>query len=387
VPVASDNRKILLVTNDLGPRAGGIETFILGLLEKLDGSQIAIFTSSQEGDQAFDQKMEGKFGVKIYRDRAKVLLPTPRVVGEVKRVMRIHNSQIIWFGAAAPLALMAANLRKAGAGRIVSLTHGHEVWWSKLPVFRQAMRHVGNSVDVLTYLGEYTKEAMEKAVGKNPKLIHIAPGISVNYFKPGEKPEDLLAKFGISDRPTLISVGRLVHRKGQDKLIEAMPIIKREIPNALLLIVGSGPREAHLKSLIKKYSLENDVLLFGRVPYEELPKYFLLGDVFAMPARSRLFGLEVEGLGIVYLEASACGLPVIAGRSGGAPDAVKISETGLVVNGTDINEIANASIALLGDRGRAKEYGANGRAWVVEKWNWDNWGEKFRKVLDGVLES
>jgi phosphatidylinositol alpha-1,6-mannosyltransferase len=383
VPAESNDRKILLVTNDLGPRSGGIETFILGLLEKLDGSEIAIYTSSQAGDAAFDLRLQDKFGVVIYRDRSKILLPTPRVISSIKRIMRVHNSKTIWFGASAPLALMAPNLRKAGATRIVALTHGHEVWWAKVPPFNLALRRIGNSCDVLTYLGEFTKSAISKSVGERVALVQIAPGISTEFFIPGAKPAELLAKYRIGNRPTLICVGRLVHRKGQDKLIAAMPLIKRAIPDVLLLIIGSGPREKFLRREIAKLHLSNDVQMLGRITYDQLPKHILLGDVFVSPSRSRLAGLEVEGLGIVYLEAGSCGLPVIAGDSGGAPDAVQKGKTGLVVDGRSVNEIADACIELLSNSTKAKEFGASGRIWAVDNWNWDLWGNKFAEVLKG----
>jgi phosphatidylinositol alpha-1,6-mannosyltransferase len=159
--------------------------------------------------------------------------------------------------------------------------------------------------------------------------------------------------------------------------------IKEEIPDALLLLIGSGPREVHLRKLISKFGLENDVQLLGRVTYDQLPKHFLLGDVFVSPSRSRLAGLEVEGLGIVYLEASASGLPVIAGNSGGAPDAVLVNKTGLVVDGTNVSEIAKACISLLANPNLAKEFGSAGRTWAVENWNWSYWGSRFSEVLEG----
>jgi len=383
VPPESSRRKILLVTNDLGPRSGGIETFIHGLLETLDGSQIVILTSAQEGGLDFDKELNRKFGLIVYRDRSKVLLPTPRVIRRAKELMRAHEATTIWFGAAAPLALMAPNLRRAGAKRIIALTHGHEVWWAKLPLFNLAMRRIGNSSDVLTYLGPYTKSTIAKSVGKKVSLVQIAPVISTEHFQPGSKPADLIEKYEIGVRPTLLCVGRLVHRKGQDRLIEAMRKIKVEIPDALLLFVGSGPREAHLRNLIRKFGLENDVKLLGRITYDQLPKHFLLGDVFVSPSRSRLGGLEVEGLGIVYLEASSSGLPVIAGNSGGAPDAVLNNKTGIVVDGNDIDEISRACILLLNNSDLAEEFGSAGRIWAVENWNWNYWGSEFKAVLEG----
>ena len=382
-PAEFNKRKILLVTNDLGPRSGGIETFILGLLAKLDGSEVVIYTSAQDGSADFDADLVKRFGVVICRDRTKILLPSPRVTRQVKSVLRSYGCETVWFGAAAPLGLMAPALRRAGAKRVVGLTHGHEVWWAKVPFFDLALRRIGNSSDVLTYLGEFTKSAIAKAVGKRVELTQIAPGISTDFFTPGAKSEALLKKYELSSRPTLICVGRLVHRKGQDKLILAMPEILKSIPNAQLLIVGSGPREAHLRKLIANLNLSSSVKLSGRVAYSDLPAHIRLGDVFAMPSRSRFLGLEVEGLGIVYLEASSCGLPVIAGNSGGAPDAVSINETGLVVDGTNTGEIAEACIKLLADPKLSKELGANGRRWAVANWNWDLWGSRFAQVLKG----
>jgi phosphatidylinositol alpha-1,6-mannosyltransferase len=209
-PAEFKQRKILLVTNDLGPRSGGIETFILGLLAKLDGSDIVIYTSAQHGSADFDAELVKKFGVAICRDRTKILLPTPRVTKQVKSILRSYGSEIVWFGAAAPLGLMAPALRKAGAKRVVGLTHGHEVWWAKVPIFKLAMRRIGNSADVLTYLGEFTRSAIAKSVGRRVVLEQIAPGISTDFFEPGVKSKTLLVKYELKERPTLVCVGRLV---------------------------------------------------------------------------------------------------------------------------------------------------------------------------------
>ena len=376
-------RPILLVTNDLGPRAGGIETFILGLLEQLDGNQIVIYTSSQPGDRAFDAQLLAKFGIIVVRDGAKILLPTPRVNRSVAKVLRKYQSQYVWFGAAAPLAWMAPVLRRAGAKRLVSLSHGHEVWWSTLPPFTWIMRHIGNSLDAIGYLGSFTRNAMSAAVGKHVSLVRIAPGIDLRHFTPGEKDSGLMAKYQLADRKVIISVGRLVHRKGQDKLIEAMPEIVRAVPNALLLLIGQGPYKEHLEKLVEQTQMGAHITFVGRLTYAELPLYIRLGDIFAMPSRSRFFGLEVEGLGIVYLEASACGLPVVAGDSGGAPDAVIEGETGEVVDGTSTSEIAATISTLLLDPSTCKAMGEKGRAWIEAEWDWKMWGAKFSDLLLG----
>lgn len=383
MPVASSPRKILLVTNDLGPHAGGIESFILGLLGEMDGNQIVIYTSSEDGDKEFDQKIKAQYGVEVIRDRAKTLLPTPRVNRAVSRVMREYKSEYIWFGAAAPLGFMAGHLRRKGAKRLVALTHGHEVWWSRIWPFTLVMKAMAKQIDAFGYLGDFTKNAMKRAVGDRTEFVRIAPGISIDHFVPGDKSPELIARYGLDGKLVIVCVARLVERKGQDKLIEAMPEILREIPNAILLIVGQGPYRSHLDGLVSKFGLHESVKFVGRLSYDDLPRHIQLGDVFAMPSRSRHLGLEVEGLGIVYLEASSCGIPVIGGASGGAPDAVLEGETGTVVDGTDSHAIALAAISLLKNPELRQKMSRRGRQWAESEWSWTLWGKKFNELLLG----
>ncbi len=377
------SRKILLVTNDLGPHTGGIESFILGLLGEMDGSQVVIYTSCEIGSEEFDKDLAQKFGVVVIRDRAKVLLPTPRINRSVAKVMKDYDARFIWFGAAAPLGWMSGHLRRSGAKRIVALTHGHEVWWSKLWPFSLVMKTMAGQIDALGYLGEFTKRAMMKAVGDSTEMVRIAPGISIDHFTPGPKSVDLAKELGVENKELVLCVGRLVHRKGQDRLIEAMPRVLKSIPNAALLIVGEGPRRDVLEKLVEKHNLEGTVRIVGRLSYDKLPEVIRLGDVFAMPSRSRFFGLEVEGLGIVYLEASACGVPILAGASGGAPDAVLEGETGLVVDGKNTDAIADSIIKLLNDAPLRQRMSVRGRQWAAEEWNWSHWGREFTQMLLG----
>ena len=376
-------RKILLVTNDLGPRAGGIETFILGLLDQLDGSQIVIYTAKQKGSAEFDSALTAKTGVVIFRDKSSILLPTPWVNRRVRAVMQKYQSEIIWFGAAMPLAWMSALLKRAGAKHIVAITHGHEVWWAKIPVFRQIFSHSTKSISILTYLGDFTRQAMAPAVSRNCSMVQIAPGISIEHFAPGEKPAALVKELDVDGKQVLISVGRLVHRKGQDKLLEALPQVLLSHPDVVLLFVGIGPRKKKLEQLVRRLDLADYVRFVGRVQYDKLPEYFQLGDLFVMPSRSRLAGLEVEGLGIVYLEASASGIAVLAGESGGAPDAVIAGKTGEVVDGTDPTKIAETIIELLDHPSTLIAMGSAGREWTEQRWSWQIWGERFREVLFG----
>lgn len=381
--VANVYKKILLVTNDFGPRTGGIETFLIGLLKRITGHKVIVFTCNQGDTTSYDKNWLDDFGVTVIRDRSKILLPSWRVTNAAKKIVSDQKIEVVIFGAAAPLGLMGAALRKSGVKKIVALTHGHEVWWAKIFPFNLAINRIGRSSDHLTYLGEFTRNAISKALAKRDAqdMVKIAPGIDTAHFIPQPDAMAKRIKLGLENKKIIISVGRLVHRKGQDKLIEAMPIIIKKIPNAHLLLVGEGPYRGHLEKLVTKLNLQENITFVGRILYDKLPTYLSAADLFAMPSRSRFFGLEVEGLGIVYLEASACGIPVVAGNSGGAPDAVLEGITGLCVDGTNVEQIASAVTEICSDAQRASEMGANGRNWIVDQWRWELWSKEFNSLL------
>ena len=373
---------VLFVTNDFGPRAGGIETFVIGLIERRTFGSTIVYTSAQDDSHEYDQRWKRDFGVTVIRDRSKILLPTPRVARNLNKVIKQEGIRVAAFGAAAPLGLLSASMKSAGVRKTVALTHGHEVWWAKIFPFTFAIRRMGATIDSLTYLGEFTQKAISRSLSKQAvkQMVKIAPGIDVEHFSPQDSSE-LRQELGLDEKKVIVSVGRLVHRKGQDHLIESMPEILAKVPNAHLLIVGRGPYLEHLAKLVVVNKIENHVSFIGRVQYAELPRFICAGDVFAMPSRSRFAGLEVEGLGIVYLEASACGLPVVAGNSGGAPDAVVEGVTGLVVDGTNNTQIADAIITLLSNPQKCKEMGNAGQAWIKENWRWEIWSKRFNELL------
>jgi phosphatidylinositol alpha-1,6-mannosyltransferase len=377
------SKKILCITNDFGPRAGGIESFVIGLVERFPKNSVTVYTSTQAGDKAWDAKWLENYGVRVIRDKSRILLPTLRVGANVRKLVRNEKIESVFFGAAAPLGLLARGLRKAGVKNIVALTHGHEVWWAKVFPFNFAIFFIGNSVDHLTYLGNFTRSAISKSLGKKAEnsMVRIAPGIDIEHFKSSGDAVVLRKSLGIDSKKVIVSVGRLVHRKGQDRLIQALPKIKAVIPEAHLLLVGEGPYRGKLESIAKKLNVFESVTFVGRVHYADLTQYICAGQVFAMPSRSRLGGLEVEGLGIVYLEASACGLPVVAGKSGGAPDAIIEGVTGYAVDGNDVSEIARKVSYLLANPIEATKMGEQGRRWVRENWRWEIWAHKFQELL------
>jgi len=375
---------ILCITNDFGPRAGGIETFIIGLIERMPKNSVIVYTSSQKDSEPFDRAWSENYGVEVIRDKSTILLPSFRVGRAVRRIARERQITRAFFGAAAPLALLAQGLRRAGVTRIVSLTHGHEVWWAKLWPFSLAIHRIGAGTDHLTYLGNYTKSEISRALSQSAQdaMVKIAPGIDTNHFAPQSNSAALRDELGLTHKKVIVSVGRLVHRKGQDTLIEALPEILMHIPDAHLLFIGEGPYKDYLVKRAAELQLSHAVTFIGRIQYADLPRYICVGDIFAMPSRSRLAGLEVEGLGIVYLEASACGLAVIGGKSGGAPDAVLEAETGFSVDGTSPHEVADAAITLLQDPVLASGMGSRGRQWIIDEWQWEVWSNRFSALLN-----
>ncbi|MFI6961083.1 glycosyltransferase family 4 protein [Streptomyces sp. NPDC050255] len=378
--------KTLIVTNDFPPRPGGIQAFLHNMALRLDPQQVVVYASTwkrgAEGaaaTAAFDAEQP----FTVVRDRTTMLLPTPRVTRRAVELLRTHGCSSVWFGAAAPLGLMAPALRRAGARRLVATTHGHEAGWAQLPASRQLLRRIGEGTDTLTYLGEYTRSRIAAALtpAAAARMVQLPPGVDEKTFHPDSGGDRVRARLGLTDRPVVVCVSRLVPRKGQDTLILAMPAILAEVPDAVLLIVGGGPYAGELKKLAADTGVLDSVRFTGPVPWEELPAHYGAGDVFAMPCRTRRGGLDVEGLGIVYLEASATGLPVVAGDSGGAPDAVLDGETGWVVRGGSAEESAERIVALLGDAELRRRMGERGRAWVEEKWRWDLLAERLRELL------
>lgn len=376
------DEKILCITNDFGPRAGGIETFLIGLIERLPENSVIVYTSAQDESENYDQQWRENFGVEVIRDKSRILLPTPGVAYCISALIKDRGVKTAFFGAAAPLALLSPVLRRAGIEKIIAITHGHEVWWAKLWPFSWAMRFIARNVEHLTYLGEFTRRAISRSINKSAEsaMVKIAPGIDTEHFLPMDS-TDLKKTLGLIDKRVIVSVGRLVHRKGQDSLIESMPQVLEEFPNAHLVLIGEGPYQGYLEGRAKSLQIDSQITFIGRIAYAELPRYICLGEVFVMPSRSRFAGLEVEGLGIVYLEASACGLPVIAGNSGGAPDAVLDGITGLVIDGKDHQLLARSIKELLGDQEKSREMGLQGRAWIIDQWRWQIWSKKFSELL------
>lgn len=372
-------RKTLVVTNDFPPRPGGIQAFVHNLAVRRPPGSLVVYAPAWEGAAEFDAAQP----FPVVRHPTTLMLPVPAVLRRAREIVRAEGCDSVVFGAAAPLGLLTAPLRRSGVDRFVGITHGHEAGWAALPGSRRLLRRIGDEVDVLTYLGDYTLSRMARALSPSAvtRMRRLAPGVDETVFRPGAGGEEIRARHGLADRPVVVCVSRLVPRKGQDALIHAWPHVLRAVPDATLLIVGGGPYRADLERLRVELGVAHAVRLTGAVPWEELSAHYDAGDVFAMPCRTRRRGLDVEGLGIVYLEASATGLPVVAGDSGGAPDAVLDGETGVVVDGRSVRAIAQAVIGLLRDPSAAQAMGKRGRSWVEREWRWEVQAARFSALL------
>jgi len=371
--------RTLIVTNDFPPRRGGIQSFVHALATRLPAGTVTVYAPAWKDAAEFDARQP----FPVIRHPTSLMLPGPGVSRRAAAIAREHGCDTVLFGAAAPLGLITPALRKAGVTRAVALTHGHEAGWAALPGASGLLRRIGDEVDVVTYLGEYVRVRLARALSPaaQRRMVRLAPGVDVTFFRPGAGGAGVRERLRLAGRPVVTCVSRMVPRKGQDTLIEAWPQVRSQVSDAALLLVGDGPYTSRLRRLAERRGVGDAVIFTGPVPWPELPGYYDAADVFAMPCRTRRAGLDVEGLGIVYLEASATGLPVIGGDSGGAPDAILDGETGYVVH--DTAGTAARIIELLGDPARARAMGEKGQAWVEREWREELPAARLAAILAG----
>jgi phosphatidylinositol alpha-1,6-mannosyltransferase len=370
--------RTLVVTNDFPPRQGGIQTFVAALLARRPAGSVVVLASDAPGSTEYDKALP----YPVVRRPTGMLLPTRSTARAAVDLARRHGCDSAFFGAAAPLGLLAPVLRDAGVGHLVGVTHGHETGWVALPGSRQLMQRIASGLDVVTYISDYTRDRLAPALGARTRLAQLSPGVDVDRFTPDADGSGVRRRYGLGGAPVVVCVSRLVARKGQDVLVAGWPRVLARHPSARLLLVGGGPAEAGLRRAVAAGGVADSVVFTGPVNPDELPGHYAAGDVFAMPCRTRRAGLDVEGLGIVFLEAAACGRPVVAGTSGGAPEAVRQGVTGHVVDPRSPAAVADTIAGLLADSDRARAMGAAGRAWVEERWSWTRIAATFADLLD-----
>ena len=375
--------KTLVITNDFPPRPGGIQTFIYGLVQGFDPDDVVVLTSKHTGWQELDKQEK----YLIFRHNTLMLLPTKAGGDQAITIIKEFNCDRVLFGASAPLGLLANRLKNHGIKKTVAITHGHEVGWAFTPGLKQTFQKIVKDVDKLTYLTKFTFEQISEAISSDQleKFEQLTPGIDINMFNPENKTNGLSQKirerFRLGNKPVVVCVSRLMARKGQDTLIEVWPEVLKKVPDAHLLIVGGGSLKQSLHKKTFDNNVHTSVTITGAVDWKELPGFYAAGDVFAMPVRTRNLGFDVEGLGIVYLEASATGIPVIAGNSGGAPEAVIDGVTGFVLNPNNQMILAEKIIELLLNKELSNRLGKQGRSWIEKQWQWPSRHLQLKNLL------
>ncbi len=366
-----------MVTNDFPPRVGGIQRTLEALWRELPADRVAVFCPAFHGWEEYDAGAP----FTIFRQPERHLFPTPGMAKRVEAAARDVGADVIMFGATYPLAALGPRLATRGLPYLTA-AHGFEYWISIAPAVHRLIRYAtSRAARVPVLCSEFVARSVRAAVPPSVPVSVLYPGADVERFRPELPVDDLRARLGIGDRPTVVCVSRLVRRKGQDTLIRGMGRVRKVVPDAALVIVGAGPDEGRIRALAAD-TPSGTVHFVGEVAEQDLPRYYALADVFAMPCRTRMAGLEVEGWGNVFIEAAACGKPVVVGDSGGASETVIDGETGLLVDGTDTEEVAAAIATLLSDPGLARKMGEAGRERVLRRHSWPSIAQRLSVWLD-----
>ncbi|HVF33116.1 MAG TPA: glycosyltransferase family 4 protein [Acidimicrobiales bacterium] len=370
----------LLVTNDFPPKVGGIQTYLWELWRRLPSENVIVLTTPHEDAAAFDATQP----YRIVRTKEPVLLPTPSLKRRIEALRDEVGARLVVLDPAVPVGLVGPAL---GAPYAVVL-HGSELI-GRIPTGgSQAMGEVVKRAVHVIAAGNYpASEARRVGGDRTPPITVIPPGVDIERFRPASDDDERRStrrRFGIDeDAELVLGLSRLVPRKGFDVLIEAAAALRSRHPNLRLAIGGSGSDHDRVQKRIDATGAP--ATLLGRVADDDLPALYATADVFAMCCRTRWGGLEPEGFGIVFLEAAACGVPQLAGDSGGAADAVVHGETGLVVgNPRDTAAVAEALAALLDDPEKRRTFGRASRERAVAAFTYDHLAARLAGVLDGL---
>ncbi|HEX3089056.1 MAG TPA: glycosyltransferase family 4 protein [Ilumatobacteraceae bacterium] len=371
------------MTNDFPPKIGGIQSLLWEWWRRLPPESFAVLTSPYDGAAAFDAQQP----FHVERTREPVLLPHPWMVSHINEMAVRVRADLIVLDPAVPLGLVGPSLRLP----YDVVLHGAEVTVpGRLPGTKQSLAYVLRGARHVVAAGSYPAREAERAVGHKLPITVVPPGVDTERFRPLSEDERLTARsrFGIpADTELIVSISRLVPRKGFDTAIRAAAILRRTRPNVMLAISGGGRDEKRLRKLVAE--LGAPVRFLGRVANEDLPALYGCADVYTMLCRNRWRGLEQEGFGIVFLEAAACEVPQVAGDSGGAEDAVIDGVTGLMVRHADdvhqgAHEAARAFARLLDDPALRSTMGRAGRQRAVEQFSYDGLAKQLGTALGAL---
>jgi phosphatidyl-myo-inositol dimannoside synthase len=378
--VSASRPRVVWITNDLPPRTGGIQQFVMSLLERTaDDSTVVLGPALPGRRPSGEAEPEARPWTTIRAPGA--LLPSPRVARWLARRLSELQPDIVIIASVWPLGLVAHRLRSVTDAPIIGLTHGAEAGLARRP-FAPLLRACARGLDIVTTISDFTTAPIADVLGTR-RLERLAPGVDTVRFAPLEREDAsvgaLRRAWGIpEDAPLVGCIARLVPRKGQDVLITAWPRVLDRHPDAHLVIVGDGPAAGRL---VRRAQTRSSVHVVGSVAWSQLATAYAALDVFAMPVRTRWGGLDVEGLGISFLEAQASGLPIVVGRSGGASETLVDARCGTLVDGRDVVEVATAVIGWLDApeaRAVAREVGPQ----LVQRWSWDEVALRFQRLVD-----
>ncbi len=366
----------LFVTNDFPPKIGGIQSMLWELWRRLDPSSFVVLTSPYAGAEGWDAEQP----FRVVRTRQPVLLPEPLLRRQIRSLAAEVGADRVVIDPALPLGLLGPGL---GLPYAVVL-HGAEVTVpGRLPATKQLLGHVLRRSELLISAGGYPLAEGNRAAGRPLPSVLVPPGVDTERFRPltPEERRRARARLGLPvDGPLVVSVSRLVPRKGMDVLIRAAALLAPSRPDLCVAIAGGGRDHRRLEGLVR--STGAPVRLLGRLPNEDLPVLYGCGDVFAMLCRNRWAGLEQEGFGIVFLEAAAAGVAQVAGDSGGAAEAVVDGETGFVVaDPSDPTAVADRIARLLDDPAGSARMGAAGRERAVADFSYDGLAARLGAAL------
>jgi phosphatidylinositol alpha-1,6-mannosyltransferase len=374
------------------PQVGGISQYMVSVAKALGPEEICCLTGLRaksygtNNDNAVERELQARVYRRPYAFSPATVIQGPALAATLMEIMVRERPQVVQLASVFE-GYLGLHLNRWLKLPYVVYAHGNEIlqiaeqkWEKPRLCLQRASRVLANSY--------FTAELVSRWGAAPERNIVLHPGCDTERFRPRETGSELRQRVlgHHCGKKVILTIGNLVERKGHDMVIKALPKVLRVVPDAIYLIVGDGACRPKLEDLASEMGVRDHVVLAGYLSDHHLPEIYALGDVFVMPSRARIENCDVEGFGLVFLEASACGKPVIAGRSGGIPDAVDHGVTGYLVDPGDPDEIAEYLIRILQDPTLAGRLGESGRKRVLREFTWDHFASKLRQILSSVVD-